>query len=199
MIDIRSIDVMLATNHAAFSDEKWIFELKYDGHRALATSKQIVSRNHKDVTEHYSEIIGALQAIRGDFVIDGELCVIGDNGVPDFERMTARSRRKRGGDLVTFFAFDMLFDAEGNDIRQQTVIERKRKLKALLPTSHNRLRYVDYELGIGERMYEYAVGIGMEGVVGKRIDSPYVAGSNRYWIKAKPAGFHDEGFKRKKR
>lgn len=181
---------MLSANHAPFSHADWIYELKYDGHRAIASNQRIVTRKHADVTERYSEILGALQAVRGSFVIDGELCALNEKGIPDFERMQKRSRSNRGA-IVTFFAFDILFDRDGNDVRGLPLLERKKMLKKLLPAQSPRVRYVDYEREIGEQMFAYAVQIGMEGVVGKRADSLYKGGDRKDWVKFKPAGFHD--------
>ena len=70
-------------------------------------------------------------------------------------------------------------------------MERKARLKKLLPNEHPRLRYVDYIEKQGEPMYRHAVQIGLEGVVGKRADSQYIGGRRREWLKSKPAGFHD--------
>jgi bifunctional non-homologous end joining protein LigD len=58
-----------------------------------------------------------------------------------------------------------------------------------------RLRYVDHIETEGELVFKHAVQIGIEGVVGKRVDSPYIGGRSKHWLKSKPAGYH-EGWER---
>src|SRR5215204_39330 len=99
---------MLAADYQPFSREGWIFELKWDGYRVLASKNQLVTRNNKDATAWYPEIIAVLQNLRGSFILDGEVCVLKDNGLPDFESMRSRTVR-RSGAPVTYFAFDLLF------------------------------------------------------------------------------------------
>jgi bifunctional non-homologous end joining protein LigD len=89
---ICSIELMLATNHHAFSREGWIFELKWDGYRLLASKDQLLTRNKKDATTWYPEILAELRTIRGTFVLDGEVCLLDDQGMPNFETAAARAR-----------------------------------------------------------------------------------------------------------
>ena len=88
--------------------------------------------------------------------------------------MRSRAVRKRG-ELVTYFAFDLLFH-NGRDLRPLPLMERKRRLRKLIPSDHPRLRYVDHIEEEGEFVYKHAIANGLEGVVGKRADSPYVGG-----------------------
>jgi bifunctional non-homologous end joining protein LigD len=67
-MDLRSIELMLATNARPFSREGWVFEFKYDGYRVLASKEQLITRNKKDATTWYPEILQALQKLRGSFV-----------------------------------------------------------------------------------------------------------------------------------
>jgi bifunctional non-homologous end joining protein LigD len=109
-------------------------------------------------------------------------------------RRCAAARARKRGELVTYFAFDLLFH-NGRDLRSLPLLERKERLNRLLPTDHPRLRYVDFIETEGEFMFEHAARIGLEGVVGKKADSPYLGYRSRYWLKSKPAHFHD-GWKR---
>jgi bifunctional non-homologous end joining protein LigD len=127
--------------------------------------------------------------VRGSFILDGEVCLLDERGVPNSDGMRHRALRKRG-ELVTYFAFDLLF-MNGRDLRELSLLERKARLKRLLPREHSRLRYVDYIEAQGEAMYRHAVKVGLEGVVGKKADSPCMGGRRRDWLKSKPAGFHD--------
>ena len=69
----------------------------------------------KDATTWYPEIVQALQKVRGSFILDGEVCLLDEHGIPNFEEMRSRAVRKRG-ELVTYFAFDLLF-LNGRDLR----------------------------------------------------------------------------------
>jgi bifunctional non-homologous end joining protein LigD len=91
-------------------------------------------------------------------------------GLPDFESMRGRAMRKSGA-LVTYFAFDLLF-LNGRDLRPLPLIERKERLRTLIARDHPRLRYVDHIETEGDFVYRHALANGLEGVAGKRADSP---------------------------
>jgi bifunctional non-homologous end joining protein LigD len=188
-VKLHAIELMLASNHPPFTRDGWIFEFKYDGYRVLASKDELLTRNKKDATSWYPEVLSSLQKLRSSFVIDGEVCLLDERGIPNFEEMRGRAIRRRGA-AVTFFAFDLLF-ANGRDLRVLPLLKRKDRLRKLLEKETAQLRYVDYISSAGEAMFEYAVKIGLEGVVGKRADSPYVGGRSKDWLKFKPAGYHD--------
>ena len=176
-----------------FSRDGWVFELKWDGYRILASKSQLLTRNKKDATSWYSEIVAALATLKGEFVIDGEVCLLDERGLPNFEGMRARTMRKRG-DLVNYFAFDLLF-LNGRDLRGLPLLERKAKLQKLMPKKHPRIAFVEHIETEGEFVYRHAVNAGMEGVMAKRADSPYVGARNRDWLKFKAPNYH-EGWER---
>jgi bifunctional non-homologous end joining protein LigD len=194
-VDLRSIELMLATNHPPFSRPGWVFEFKYDGYRVLANKEQLLTRNKKDASTWYPEILQALQKLRGSFILDGEVCLLDENGIPNFEAMRGRAVRKRG-EFVTYFAFDLLF-LNGRDLRPLPLLERKARLRKLIRRDTPRLRYVDHIATQGELMFKHAVSIGLEGVVGKRADSQYKGGRSKDWLKSKPVGYHD-GWERRR-
>lgn len=186
---LSSIELMLATNHPPFSRLGWIFEFKYDGYRVLANKEQLLTRKKKDATSWYPELMAPLQKVRGQFVLDGEVCLLDENGIPNFEAMRGRAALKRG-ELVTYFAFDLLFHND-KDLRPLPLLERKKRLQKLLPRQHPQLRYVDHIEGVGEFMFAHALKVGLEGVVGKRADSPYIGGRTREWLESKAAEYRD--------
>jgi len=188
--ELSAIELMLATNYQPFTQEGWIFEFKWDGYRVLASKNQLLTRNKKNATKRYPELMEPLAALRGSFILDGEVCLLDEKGLPRFEDMRARILRKRGGDAVNYFAFDLLFH-NGRDLRALPLIERKAKLRKLIPRDHPRLTFVDHIETEGEFLFKHAVQIGMEGVMGKRANSPYIAGRTLEWRKAKRAGHHD--------
>jgi bifunctional non-homologous end joining protein LigD len=195
-IDLQTIELMHGfKSPMPFSRAGWIFELKWDGYRILASKKQLLTRNKKDATSWYPEIIAALAKLKGDFVLDGEVCLLDEHGLPRFEEMRHRTMRK-GGEPVSYFAFDLLF-LNGKDLRALPLIERKKRLRKLIPKNTSRLAFVDHIEREGEFVFRHAVKAGMEGVMAKKADSPYVGQRSRDWLKFKSPGYH-EGWERPK-
>lgn len=91
---LASVELMPATLAKPFDRPGWIFELKYDGYRLLATKDQLLTRNKNDATTWYPELITALTSVRGNFILDAEVCLVDDNGIPDFDRMRIRVGRQ---------------------------------------------------------------------------------------------------------
>jgi bifunctional non-homologous end joining protein LigD len=197
LIDLRTIELMHGfKSPQPFTRDGWIFELKWDGYRLLASKTQLLTRAKKDASKWYPEIIAALAKLKGDFVIDGEVCLLDERGLPRFEDMRSRTMRK-SDDLVTLFAFDLLF-LDGKDLRALPLVERKKRLKKLMPKKKARLVYVDHIETEGEFVFKGAVKAGMEGVMAKRADSTYVGERSRDWLKFKARGWH-EGWERTNR
>jgi bifunctional non-homologous end joining protein LigD len=134
-------------------------------------------------------VLQALRQVRGSFILDGEICLLDDRGRPNFEGMRARTARRRAGQPVTYFAFDLLF-LNGRDVRGWPLNKRKERLRKLLPKKPA-LVFVDYIEAHGETLYQHAIANGMEGIVAKRADSPYVGERSMDWRKAKPKGYHN--------
>jgi bifunctional non-homologous end joining protein LigD len=187
---LMDIELMLATDFHPFSEEGWIFEFKWDGYRVLGNKQQLLTRNKKDATRWYPEVVLALQQLRGSFILDGEICLLDDNGLPNFEGMRARTMRRRADQPVTYFAFDLLFQ-NGKDLRSLPLIKRKERLRKLIPLNQPQLVFVDYLPTHGDTLYQHAIAHGMEGVMAKRADSPYVGTRSLDWRKAKATGYHD--------
>lgn len=194
-MDLTSIDLMIPTSVPPFSREGWVFEFKYDGYRVVASKEVLLTRNKKPATAWYPEVLATLQDVQGDFVMDGEACVLDEEGRPRFEWMRTWAPRLRDRP-VTYLAFDLLF-LNGEDIRSLPLLERKGLLHELIPVQLPRLRYVQHVMTEGRALYQYAVQIGLEGVLGKKEDSKYIGGRTRNWLKSKPADFHD-GWKRRR-
>ena len=119
-----------------------------------------------------------------------KFCLLDERGVPNFEAIRGRVRRKRSGDLVTFCVFDLLL-RNGRDLRALALVERKVAAAKLLPRDDARLKYVEHLEERGLEMFKFATAAGMEGIVGKRADSAYEGKRSRLWLKVKQAGFHD--------
>lgn len=167
--------MLLEQVDAPFSDGRYVFEPKIDGHRLILSRSngvtRLYTRHNNDVTAKYPELI----ADGPDIVLDGELAVMDpDTGIPDFELTMARFQSKRSRLLVSYVVFDIL-RYDGADLRNLPLLERKAVLDRVItdtPTI-SKIAYVD---GRGEDLYDIIVARNMEGVVAKRKDGRYHAG-----------------------
>ena len=194
-VSVRKIEVMKATARIdAFSDPAWIFELKYDGYRLLAGCEEadgvLISRNGNDLTDTFPEIARAVKGLLFEgLLMDGEIVVHDQNGLPSFDRLQRRSRIQRRSDIAratlelpaVYYAFDLLA-LEGLDLRRLPLLERKRLLQELLPTV-GPIRYSEHIAERGETMYAQVGAMGLEGIVAKRATSAYTGGRSRDWYK----------------
>ena len=198
-----SVKPMLAeTREKPFTRKGWVFELKYDGYRIIAAVAKgkatLYSRNGNDLTASFPEIASSLEALPfGDFIVDGEVVVHDDRGIPSFQRLQQRAQLRRAPDIArasvetpaTLYLFDCLgFD--GHDLRPLALVDRKDVLRMLLPPV-GPLRYSDHIPEQGEAMYAQVVEMGLEGIVAKKADSPYVTGRSKDWLKIR-ADLHDD-------
>ena len=191
------VKIMLAhTADAPFSDPEWLFELKLDGYRMIASRDghvcRLHTRNGNDATTWFPELVRALRALPvSDFVVDGEVVMHDAAGRPSFQRLQRRARIRRPMDVkraslrqpATFYAFDLL-GVMGHDLRSLPLEDRKDLLHRLLPPA-GPLRFVDHFAGVGEALYEQVTALGLEGVVGKKAGSRYRAGRSRSWLKVR--------------
>lgn len=186
---------MLATlAEHPFSDPGWLFEIKWDGVRALAWVENgtltLRSRTGVDVTARYPELASLPEAcLARQAILDGEIVALDALGRSDFERLQERMHvRAPGQNLISqipvvYFAFDLLY-CDGYDLRQAPLLERKQLLERLLHTSE-RVRYSDHQMERGNELFDRAKEMGLEGIVGKRIDSPYTSNRSAHWMKLK--------------
>ncbi|MGH7609390.1 MAG: DNA ligase D [Candidatus Dormibacteria bacterium] len=193
----RTLAPMLATlAQAPFSRSGWLFELKYDGVRALLRwsggQVSLQGRSGRDESERYPELRAAGGSLGlADCLLDGEIVALDPQGAPSFARLQSRiqlrpaeARRAAEQDPVVFMAFDLLF-AAGHDLRRLPLRERKALLKSLLRPSPV-LRYADEVEERGEEFFRTVAGRRLEGIIAKRADSPYAAGKrSRDWLKIK--------------
>jgi bifunctional non-homologous end joining protein LigD len=189
------LEPMLATlAEHAFSDPSWLFEIKWDGVRALAWADEgtltLRSRNAIDITKRYPELAGLPAELAArQVILDGEIVALDERGRSDFERLQERMHvRVPSENLISqipviYYCFDLLY-CDGYDLRQAPLLERKQLLEKLLRTSH-RLRYSDHQVEHGEELFRVAEENGLEGMVAKRIDSRYASERSASWLKLK--------------
>jgi bifunctional non-homologous end joining protein LigD len=190
-----NVKPMLATLvDEPFSDEDWLFEVKWDGYRALCFVEngkaRLISRNGQDLGSRFSKlpsVPGWLDARSA--LIDGELVALDDEGISRFQLLQPKWRG-RGVSVATeesrrivYYAFDLLF-YNGQSLLNSPLIERKELLKRILQSSLS-FRYSDHVLGHGEELYKHAKSKGLEGIIAKRQESKYEQRRSREWLKIK--------------
>ena len=168
----------------------WCHEIKFDGYRVQlrveAGDAVLKTRKGLDWTDKFPAIAKQANALP-DALIDGEIVALDHKGNPNFSTLQAAIADGKTGDLV-FFAFDLLF-ADGADLRSLPLAERKQQLKRLLEAlpkgKAESIRYVDHFEDNGETVLQSASRLGLEGIVSKKLGSPYRSGRSENWTKAK--------------
>jgi bifunctional non-homologous end joining protein LigD len=177
------------------SGDKWAHEIKFDGFRTqlhLCNGKVTAfSTGQHDWTERYKSIVEEAAQVKAEHaVFDGEMVVLRDDGTCDFWALQ-KDVRSGNSDRLSFCAFDVLFC--GGDLRKRPFVERKEKLKELIATGpQGRLIYSQHVVDVdGPTMWAHAHGINVEGIVSKRLDSPYRSARSDDWIKT-PCEYREE-------
>ena len=167
----------------------WAHEIKFDGYRLQLRVENgkatLKTRKGLDWTDRFQEIAKAAAALP-DCLIDGEACALDSHGAPDFAALQAALSDGKTAKLA-YFAFDLLF-ADGQDLRELPLIQRKARLKALLrgaPSLEPRIRYVEHFETGGDAVLQSACRMSLEGIVSKRLSAPYRSGRGDDWVKSK--------------
>jgi ATP-dependent DNA ligase len=149
--------------------------------RRDAAGVRLFTRNGHDWTGRFPLIASAALALKAaSCLIDGEAVAWGDDGMPCFERL--RYRRQDGH--VFLYAFDLL-ELDGKDLRREPIERRKVLLIRLLAKASVGLQANDHIVDPGDVVFRHACQLGFEGIVSKRLGSPYRSGRSRHWIKSK--------------
>src|SRR3979411_559375 len=169
----KRLQPMLATlTDAPFDDPGWVFVDKYDGFRMIAEIKNgnvaLYSRNGKIISRSYIEVAKALERVEADAVIDGELVAIGKDGVSHFQLLQNALRHEA---KLLYCAFDLMFENEV-DLRQQPLLERMKRLKAILPRDML-ISFSPHRKGDGTKFFVEAERKGLEGIMAKRAHTAY--------------------------
>jgi len=197
-LDAAKLRPMLATtSERPFSRDGWLFELKYDGVRAIAEAgrgrARLFARTGGERTRLYPELATALAHLPLErAVLDGEVVALDAQGRASFERIQRRFTQSDPREAealrcevpVVYYAFDCL--ALGDfDLRALPLAKRKQVLASLVPP-RGPLRFADHVSGDGLALYEAAGAHGLEGVIAKQADSAYAAGErSKRWLKIK--------------
>jgi bifunctional non-homologous end joining protein LigD len=191
----KGVPVSLAQlQEKPFSDPDWVFEIKWDGVRAVAQIAEgrttLWARSGRDVTQEYPEFKNLASHFRATNVIaDGEIATLDENGRSDFQKLQNRlgvqnpSQKLMQSIPVNYYFFDLLY-ADGYDLRKAPLLARKELLRKIL-IADERIHYSDHIAEDGEKLLEAAREKGLEGIIGKRSDSPYVGARTSSWVKLK--------------
>jgi len=191
-----SIHPMLATPvEKPFDDSEWLFEIKWDGYRAVAFLKdgkiRLVSRNQNDLTAQFLELHDLPESIKAETaVLDGEIVVLDEEGRSSFSLMQQRTGIREHGrrtaarhDLtVVYYVFDLIY-LDGFDLHRVALEQRKEAL-AKIVTPRNSVRYSDH-FDAGIALFEAAKQKGLEGILAKKRNSHYEERRSREWLKIK--------------
>ena len=180
----------LATlTEAAPPGVKWLHEIKYDGYRALAATAAgkiaIYTRTGLDWTDRFISVAQSIADLPCKAaLIDGEICVLDEEGRTDFGALQDALGRGNGG--LIYFAFDLLA-LDGKDLKKEPQLRRKKMLAKLLEDMPKAgpLIYSDHIVAEGAAFLEQASTLKLEGIVSKRADAPYRSGRTKNWLKVK--------------
>lgn len=192
------IHPMLATLvDEPFNDDEWLFEIKWDGYRAIAFLEgdklRLVSRNQNDLTKAYPELQEIPQRVRArTAILDGEVVALDGQGRPSFGLMQQRTgvgeggrriRRTRDDIPVVYYAFDLLY-LDGYNLMRADLEKRKELLASILAPG-DILRISDHYVGRGKDLFAAAAERQLEGIIAKRRRGCYYQKRSGEWLKIK--------------
>jgi bifunctional non-homologous end joining protein LigD len=183
----NTIKPMLATLvDEAFDKPGWVYEIKWDGYRALGLLQngtvELKSRNDKSFNEKFYPICEALQSWDVNAIIDGEIVVLDDNGMSNFQNL--QSWRSEADGEIYYYIFDILW-LEGYDLTNLPLSQRRAILRSVTPGPEN-IRFSETFDASGISFFESARKLGLEGIIAKKEDSLYRPGDrSKEWLKIK--------------
>ncbi|MVN21409.1 DNA ligase D [Mucilaginibacter arboris] len=176
--------------NTVFNDKNWVFERKLDGYRIIATTgKQVklITRKGQDYTTTYPAIAEALEAVKDNAVLDGEITVEDPLGKEDFQSLQHFEKDDKQH-ILKYYVFDLLY-LNGHGLQEMPLIQRKELLKKLLQKQQsNKVTYHEHVAEKGKEFFEQALKNNWEGIIAKKADSTYLIGKRSdAWLKFKQA------------
>jgi bifunctional non-homologous end joining protein LigD len=170
----------------AFDDKNWLFEIKWDGYRAIAEKKEneisLYSRNGISFQQTYPIVVDQLKCISADAVLDGEIVVLNDKGQPSFQLLQHYSENLDRP--IQYQIFDLL-ELNGQNTTGLSLIERKELLQKIIPENEV-IKYSDHIPEIVNYFFAVTEENGLEGILAKKRDSKYYPGKrSSEWLKIK--------------
>jgi bifunctional non-homologous end joining protein LigD len=189
----KTVQPMLATLiDKPFNEPGWIYEVKWDGYRAIALMNKgnvnLISRNNKSFDEKFYPVKQVLEDWKINAVVDGEVAVLNENGIAHFG--TLQNWRSEADGQLIYYVFDILW-LNGKNLKELPLIDRRTILKNILP-SGTLIRFSENFETNATEFLEAAANLGMEGIMAKKEDSPYIEGERtRSWLKIKSNKRHE--------
>ncbi len=163
----------------------WIHEIKHDGFRIMARRDakgvRLFTRNGYNFADRFRRIVEAIEnlPVRSCF-IDGEAIVVDANGLSVFDLIRHRQHDR----AAVLCAFDLI-ELDGKDLRRSPIENRKRALRELLRQKSDGIALNTHFDSDGAIIFKHACELGCEGIVSKRLGSPYTSGRANHWLKIK--------------
>jgi bifunctional non-homologous end joining protein LigD len=170
--------------------DRWLHEIKFDGYRigcVIANGGvRLITRKGNDWTDKFPEVVDAARKLKvRDALIDGEVAMLMPDGRTSFEALQQALAGSTSRAPLVYVVFDLL-RVDGTSIAQLPLEERKARLQALVGSRKTgRIRFVEHVEGHGDVLLEHAARLGLEGIVSKRRDLPYLPGRHDSWRKIK--------------
>ncbi|OQP68506.1 non-homologous end-joining DNA ligase [Niastella populi] len=183
----KNIIPMLATlTDGPFDDTDWLFEIKYDGYRAVSylhgNDITIMSRKNLSFNSKFHPVVEALQELNMEAVFDGEIVALNEEGKSEFQLL--QQWQKSGKGELVYYVFDILW-LNGYNLMELPLYERKSILQQVLP-EHAMVRYSDHVEKAGEQFFTAATEQGLEGIIAKAKVSRYTPTiRTKQWLKIK--------------
>jgi bifunctional non-homologous end joining protein LigD len=196
-LDAKIQPMLAITADEPFDSPEFAFEPKWDGVRTIAFVDggivRLQTRNLLDCTSQYPEAHGVSEALTGAYqaILDGEIVALDEKGAPSFQRLQPRMHQRDESELrrlrkttpVIYEVFDILW-ADGEDLTKKPLRERQQILDEVL-TPMGAVRRSEQFVGTGRALFSAAQEQGLEGIVAKRLDSPYATARSAAWVKIK--------------
>ncbi len=172
--------------------DDWLHEIKFDGYRLQCRIEggevKLITRQGLDWTDRFSDLRDDIEKIGlKNTILDGEVVCLNSKGVSDFGCLQdvlshSNSKKKK----LIYYVFDLLF-LNGNDLRNQPLLERKKLLTSILKNhpSKKSVKLSEHIIGQGPQFFKQACQTGLEGIISKRAASPYISGRGDDWVKTK--------------
>ena len=179
---------MLAKDtNKAFDDKEWLYEIKWDGYRAIADLTKndisLYSRNGNDFAYTYPLIVDALKGIKSPAILDGEIVVLNEEGFPDFQKI--QNYENNTNFPLQYQVFDLL-ELNGQLLYDVPLIERKKLLQELIGKKNAIIKYSSHIIEKGIDFFNIARKKNLEGIMAKKMDSHYYPGKRtNEWLKIK--------------
>jgi bifunctional non-homologous end joining protein LigD len=180
------VNPMLASSvELPFDNKDWVFEIKWDGYRCISELRngtvEMYSRNLKSFNKKFQIIYNSLKKVPFNAIFDGEIVIVDEKGKSDFNLL--QNYRNSDKNLV-YYVFDLLY-LDKFDLTSLPLYKRKEILEDVLPNLTN-IRYSDHIPQTGKAFFEMAVNMDLEGIIGKKKNSKYLAGTRTNdWVKIK--------------